>query len=235
MSVQFQRAPDPAPWRDRVLAVLGATSAGRARIFGRIYRLNRWNSAATVSGVGSSLEQTANLRQNLPRLLARYQIKILLDAPCGDLFWLRHVPGLELERYIGVDIVPELIAKLAVAPPIPGAEFRRLDIMRGRLPRADAVMCRDLLVHLNNQQIWRCLRNFRASGSTYVLATTFPRHRNEDIVTGRWRPLNLEAVPFSFPPPLDIIVEGNTQRNVRRQTSYEDKSLALWRLADLPL
>lgn len=215
--------------------MLGATSAGRARIFRRIYRLNRWNSAATVSGVGSSLEQTANLRRELPPLLARHQIKTLLDAPCGDLLWLRHVAGLELDHYIGVDIVPELIAKLAAAPPIPGAEFRQLDVMSGRLPRADAVLCRDLLVHLNNQQILRCLRNFRSSGSTYVLTTTFPKHRNEDIVIGRWRPVNLEAEPFNFPPPLDVIVEGNTQHNLRRKISYDDKSLALWRLADLPL
>jgi hypothetical protein len=218
-----------------VLAVAGSTSTGRAQIFRRIHRLNRWSSAATVSGIGSDLEQTAIVRRELPALLARHQIRSLVDAPCGDLFWLRRMEGLELDRYIGVDIVPELVRKLSLAPPISNAEFRRLDVVSDPLPKADAVLCRDLLVHLRYGQIYRCLRNFRASGSTYVLLTTFPEHANADIVSGRWRPVNLQAEPFSFPEPLDVIVEGNTQRNLRRGVSYEDKSLALWRLADLPL
>jgi hypothetical protein len=222
-------------WRDWVLAVVGSTSTGRAQIFRRMYRLNRWSSTATVSGVGSDLEQTAIVRRELPALLARHQIRSLVDAPCGDMFWLRRVEGLELDSYIGVDIVPELIAELAKAPPIPGAEFRRLDVVSDPLPKADAVLCRDLLVHLKYQQIYRCLQNFRASGATYILVTTFPAQANADIVSGRWRPVNLQAEPFSFPEPLGMILEGNTQRNLRRGISYEDKSLALWRLADLPL
>jgi hypothetical protein len=235
VSPQPQVQRNGRSWRDWVLAVLGTTSAGRARIFARIYRLNRWGSPASVSGVGSSLEQTAGIRRELPALFARHQIRTLADAPCGDLSWIRHVTGLELDRYIGIDIVAELIKSLACEPPIPNAEFRQLDVVSDPLPPADCILCRDLLVHLSNQQVYRCLRNFRASGSKYLLTTTFPQQTNEDTITGRWRPLNLEAPPFSFPPPLAVILEGNTQRNIRRGTNQEDKSLALWRLADLPL
>jgi hypothetical protein len=222
-------------WRDWALAVAASTSYGRARIFRRMYRLNRWSSSATVSGVGSDLQQTAAVRRELPALLARHHIRSIVDAPCGDLFWLRQVEGMELDSYIGVDIVPELVDRLSSAQPIPNAEFRRLDVVSDPLPMADAVLCRDLLVHLNYQQIYRCLRNFRASGSTYLLVTTFPKHINRDIVSGRWRPVNLQAEPFAFPEPLDVLVEGNTQRNARLGISYGDKCLALWRLADLPI
>ena len=222
-------------WRDWVLAVVGSTSSGRAHVFRRMYRLNRWSSSETVSGVGSDLEQTAAVRRELPAMLVRHHIKSLVDAPCGDLFWLSQVAGLELDSYVGVDIVPELVDRLSSATPIPNAEFRRLDVISDPLPKADAILCRDLLVHLNYQQIYKCLRNFRASGSTYLLVTTFPQQANADIVSGRWRPVNLRAEPFSFPEPLDSIIEGNTQRNARLGLSYGDKSLALWRLADLPL
>jgi hypothetical protein len=43
---------------------------------------------------------------------------------------------------------------------------------------------------------------------------------------GDWRPLNLCAPPFNFPPPLRIIHEP--------YRAFTDKSLGLWRVADLP-
>ena len=40
------------------------------------------------------------------------------------------------------------------------------------------------------------------SGIPYLLTTTFPgAAANEEIVTGDWRVLNLEAPPFGLPPP----------------------------------
>ena len=217
------------------LSVAGATSLGRATIFRRIYRKNRWGSEESVSGVGSHLDQTQAVRRQLPELLATHGIRTMLDAPCGDVFWLSRIEGLDLDHYIGVDIVPDLIKRLKADPPIPNAEFHRLDLVSSALPRADVVMCRDLLVHLSNQQILRCLSNFRASGATYLLTTTFPEQDNADIVNARWRPVNFATPPWSFPRPLATIVEGSTQRNVARGIDYGDKELALWRLADLPI
>lgn len=235
MAQCHQVGQDRRTWRDWALRVVGSTSAGRLRIFRRIYQLNRWDSAASASGRGSDFNHTAIVRRELPALLARNQIRSLVDAPCGDLFWLRQVKNLELDRYVGIDIVPELIRKLSSAPPIPNSEFLRLDVVSDQLPKADAILCRDLLVHLNYRQIYRCLQNFRASGSKYALITTFPRTANADVVNGRWRAINLQDKPFNFPEPLDVIVEGNAQHNAKLGISYEDKSLALWRLADLPV
>ena len=221
--------------KNAALSVVGATSVGRATIFRRIYRQNRWGSAESASGVGSHLDQTTLVRRQLPELLSKYQITSMLDAPCGDLFWLSRVEGLNLDRYIGIDIVPDLINRLKATPPIPNAEFHRLDVISQDLPKADLVMCRDLLVHLSRPQIYKCLRNFRRSGATYLLVTTFPQQVNADIVNSRWRPINLTAPPYDFPVPLATIVEGSTQRNKALGLDFKDKELALWRLADLPL
>jgi hypothetical protein len=95
--------------------------------------------------------------------------------------------------------------------------------MTDPLPRAD-------LVHLPLGGVLAALLNVVRSGSRYLLTTTFPgRAANPDIPLGRWRPLDLQAPPFSFPAPLRLIVEGCTQGG----GNYRDKSLALWEVDDV--
>ena len=106
----------------------------------------------------------------------------------------------------------------------------RVDV-RLPLPTADAIFCRDCLVHFSFGNIERAFRTMKASGATYLLTTTFTaRDGNADIVDGDWRPLNLEAPPFNPPAPLDLIVEHCTEEN----GAYADKSIGVWRIADLP-
>jgi hypothetical protein len=95
----------------------------------------------------------------------------------------------------------------------------------------DLILCRDCLVHLSLADIDAALKNIARSGSTYLAATTFPgRGVNPDIKTGGWRPLDLQAHPFYFPEPLAIINEQCTEA----AGLYADKSLAVWRVIDLP-
>jgi hypothetical protein len=59
------------------------------------------------------------------------------------------------------------------------------------------------------------------------LTTTFPGcASNEDIVTGDWRPLNLQLAPFNLPAPDLLINEQCTEGG----NLFADKSLGLWRL-----
>ena len=59
--------------------------------------------------------------------------------------------------------------------------FIRADLTRDELPSADAILCRDLLPHLSFAEIFTALRNFKRSGATYLLTTTFtgPRANRE--------------------------------------------------------
>jgi hypothetical protein len=107
-----------------------------------------------------------------------------------------------------------------------------LDLTSSPLPPADLLLCRDCLVHLSLTDARRALANIRRSDITYLLTTTFPAEpTNVDVVTGDWRPLNLQRPPFGFPEPLELLVEGCTEQ----QGLFADKSLGLWRVADLPL
>ena len=77
-------------------------------VFSEIYSNNSWGDTESVSGPGSSLAQTAVIRRELPILLKKIDAESLLDAPCGDYNWMKYTE-LNLDKYIGADIVPELI------------------------------------------------------------------------------------------------------------------------------
>jgi hypothetical protein len=94
------------------------------------------------------------------------------------------------------------------------------------LPKADIIFCRDCLVHLSNTDISRALGNFRQTGASILITTTFPRHFAQHMQHSgfqHWRPLNLADPPFCMDPEW-IISEGCTE------TGYEDKSLGVYDL-----
>jgi len=222
--------------RERGLFVLSQNDPQNLRrrgavrqVFDTIFEQNSRTADESVSGPGSSLEQTAEIRQRLPELLAEIGARTLIDAPCGDFNWLKHV-DFNFEMYVGIDIVERIISKNRRMYQRDDRLFLNLDILTDPLPKADVIFCRDCLVYLSFEQIHDALKNFQASRSTYLLTTHFTRRSgNTDMATGQWRPLNLQYPPFNFPDPLRVINEKCTEAGGQ----YADKSLALWRLADV--
>lgn len=198
-------------------------------VFGGIHDGNLWGEPESVSGPGSSLAETEAVRRELPGLLRELKVRTLLDAPCGDGWWITQTP-LELDGYLGIDIIPELIARNRERYRTPWLRFEVRDATRDPLPRADVILCRDLLIHFSYRYIRLALESFRRSGSAYLLTTTYQGlPANRDILTGQWRPIDLELPPFGFPPPLRRIVEKECELDGLRLV----RSLGLWRLADL--
>jgi SAM-dependent methyltransferase len=198
-------------------------------IFTEIYRQNTWGGSASRSGPGSEIDQTRVVVRALEDVLRKFEIRTILDIPCGDFCWMKDV-DLQGVDYIGADIVKDLIGSNDAAFAADGVRFRHLDLATDPLPEVDLVFCRDCLVHLSFEEGLKSIRNIRRSGSKYLLTTTFPeRKANEDIVTGRWSPINLQAAPYLFPGPLLLVNEECTEYG----GSYSDKSLGLWRVSDL--
>jgi hypothetical protein len=201
-----------------------------AQRFRRIHDTNLWGAPASTSGLGSEIDATAALRAELPRLLERLGVTSLLDAPCGDAGWINQA-DLRL-RYVGVDIVSALIGSLqrrAAAGEIRG-EYHLADVTGDTLPRCDAILCRDCLVHLSFANIERAVANFRASGATWLIATTFPEWQvNADCEDADWRALNFERAPFSWGPPVELMNENCMEGG----GGWRDKSLGVWLLTDL--
>ena len=61
------------------------------KIFTDIYKNNTWGDKESLSGPASNLPRTKNLRKVLPELAQLYNIKTMIDAPCGDMFWFSKI------------------------------------------------------------------------------------------------------------------------------------------------
>jgi hypothetical protein len=86
------------------------------------------------------------------------------------------------------------------------------------------------------QPIWqgsnigKARANIQTSNLRWLIATTFTEHQqNQDAMDGDWRPLNMEAAPFGLPQAFAILNEGCSEAD----GAYADKSLGVWRVADL--
>jgi len=199
------------------------------RVFSGIYARREWGDSESVSGPGSGLARTVGVRDELIRLLQELEVETFLDAGCGDFHWLC-VAALPVREYVGVDVVRQLIDELEVHQAAPGRAFLQADITRDRLPRVDFVLCREVLMHFPDHDVFAAVSNLKRTRARWLLTTTFvDRERNDAIELGSWRPLNLEAPPFEFPPALrtfdDVPLVDREQ--------FLDKRLALWELQKL--
>ena len=194
-----------------------------------IYQNNLFKGKESRSGEASNMIQTTTIRKEIPLLIKELKIKSLIDAPCGDFFWMREVE-LPVERYIGVDIVKDIVENNQIKYGNKQMIFKELNIIKDVMPMTDMILCRDCLVHLSFKQGIQVIKNFKKSGSKYLLITTFVnRLSNNDLGKGFWRTINIEKSPFNFPNPIKIINENCTEQNGK----YSDKSLGLFLLKDI--
>lgn len=202
---------------------------GLESLFTNVYIHNAWGDSDSASGTGSNLTQTATIREELPKVFKKLSIMSILDAPCGDFFWMKKISNI-VKLYIGMDIVKDIIDTNNTQYQNEHQLFIHGDITKDSIPTVDLILCRDCLVHFSYEDIKKTIKNFKRSKSKYLLTTTFTqRGSNKNIQTGDWRPLNLQKAPFNFPPPLIIVNEHCTEDN----GIYADKSLAVWLLDDL--
>ena len=199
---------------------------------------NYWSDADSLSGPGSNMVQTRIIRERLPVLLEKYEVKSILDAPCGDLFWMKTLLPLFAEKkiqYHGADIVAGIIEKNRSNFAASNAVFYTVDLTSGPIPKVDLVFTRDCFIHLSYYNIYLILRNYKFSGARYLLTNTYTnasrRNVNVDGMLLYGRFLNMQKFPFYFPSPLDLLVEGCTEN----EGINADKSLGLWDIQQLNL
>lgn len=205
--LQLYRAPrDPAFART-------LRHGTRAERFTYIYEFQKWGPLGAPS----------TLRRQLSVLLAELEINSIFDAGCGDFNWMKDIPY--AGSYIGADIVPSLIDNLNTEYGDESHRFATMDVTEDLPPTVDLIVCRDVLLHLPNAEVAEALRNFRASGSRWLLVSTYSKtRRNWDIEAGGQHRLNLERPPFSLPRPQRYLVDKDMSQDWR---------MNLYRLEDL--
>lgn len=228
--VQFKQSPWLAEFGQKAELNRSVVEDKTQEVFTAIYKNNAWGDPESRSGSGSSLHQTNAVRAALPILLQHLNIKTLLDAPCGDCNWISQTDLSHLEAYIGTDIVEDNINNNCHRNIAPSTTFVVKNVISDPIAQVDLILCRDLLPHISFEQIKQTIKNFKKSGSKYLLTTTYEKNeKNYDIHTGYWMPLNLEKSPFNFPKPLMVIDENATDWSNEKF----GKRLALWLLEDI--
>lgn len=194
--------------------------------FTYIFKHNKWKDPESVSGTGSSLAVTENIRDEIPSLLRELGATSMLDAPCGDFNWFRSIDRTGFS-YVGGDIVKVLVDNNTEQYGDDKTRFMHLDIAQDELPDADLWMCRDCFIHLSFDLIRDALANFRRSNIRYLLLSNYPDvTENHDIPTGHARLLNMRLPPFNLPEPLTVI--DDTANN------EQPKQLVLWERSQVP-
>lgn len=168
------------------------------------------------------------VQSHLPDLIDALGIQSMLHVPCGSFHWFNKM-SLSLEHYIGVDSSYDLISYNRSKYDQDWVEFQNGDFLKDILPRADLILCIDVLLHLPFHQVLDVIAKFKQSGGEYLLTSTFPKHQaNKEIKEESWRPLNLQHPPFNFPAPV-ILIPPQDKGNANKTPSF-----AVWKLSDLP-
>ena len=169
--------------------------------FTEIYQRNLWLSSESKSGDGSEIMYTKTLRSWLIQNINNLKVNTFVDAPCGDYNWMKLVTPLVDIKYVGLDIVDDIIEKNALHYASEKIEFRVANICYDEIPDCDIIMVRDCLFHLSYKDINDFLINLSKTNYKYLLTTTHKvdiNFSNTDIQTGDFRLIDLFSPPFVF-------------------------------------
>lgn len=171
-------------------------------VFEQIMALNRWSGDESISGPGSTLGYTVNLRSELARFVSEFGVRSLFDAPCGDFHWMKEVALPQGFVYLGGDVARSLTQRLERDYGQSGRSFFEFDIVKDDFPVADVWFCRDCLFHLSEANVFAALRNYCRSSIRFAAITTHLNttgFANSDIPDGEFRLIDLHAAPYYFP------------------------------------
>jgi len=175
-------------------------------LFTIVFKDNRWGNEESVSGAGSALSSPSVLEsvKALDEVIRRFGIRSINDVPCGDFYWIPLILGrFPKVEYHGFDIVSDLIKWNRER--FPDYDFQVADITQDTLPQVDLIFCKDLFLHLYQRDIVHALRNFKLSGSRFLLVSNIVGVENRELVIdepGQCRHVDLTAAPYSLPTPL---------------------------------
>ena len=169
-----------------------AADASIRGIFDLVYDRDIWGGG---SGVGSDMTCTAIYAGLVQHLISSFAIRRIVDIGCGDWRFSRYIDFGEAE-YLGVDIVASVVEANNQAYGTDRIRFERVDATIFDLDECDLVLCKDVLQHLSNDNIFKILRQLSKASMWLITNDFWPV--NEDCRNGDTRPLSLTAAPFSI-------------------------------------
>lgn len=133
------------------------------------------------------MASTEAVRAWLPDIVKQYSISSICDAGAGDLHWIKHVEW-DVD-YIGFDLVPR------------HDSVRPIDITKEVLPTSDAILCRMVFNHLDQDRTDRAIELFKQSGAKYLIANRYDN-------TGIEEPRPFRQVEVRLGEPIAEVRDG---------------------------
>jgi hypothetical protein len=179
-------------------------------IFTEIYNKNLWGKAPDgrqyCSGCGTIDSNVEKYIEILRGFINEFKIKSIFEIGCGDFSVMKSVLSRSEVKYTGSDIVKSLIDHLTNSYTNENIKFIQMDAIEcEKYPVADLCIIRQVLQHLNNEQISEILR--KTKKYKYVIITEQiplnPIHKNDDKITSgyiRLQNQNTSGVFLDEPP-----------------------------------
>ena len=172
--------------------------------FEEVYSKDLWGlntDGYNIPTPGIETEDSRNKRFStlLQDLITLNGVKSVVEFGCG---WWRYMLGVDLTgvSYDGFDVVDRVVNDNRRAYSAPNIRFHRSH-PGIRLPKADMLICKDVLQHLPNEDVLYYLSVFKANFRFMVIVNDcFPDDDiNGHIAHGGYRGLRLEQAPFNYP------------------------------------
>jgi len=186
------------------------------KYFTHVYKSFYWHmgSGESRSGMGSTLAYTGSISQILEMIHEKLDIQTFLDTSCGDWNWMKHIRKNLKSKYIGLDIVKDIVDVNNTNYGDNQTTFVHSDMLsyfkNMEDKSIDLCLCRHTLEHLPTQYIKDCLLEFKRV-CKYVLVTSAKDGENSEVsYPWGYRKVNLNQTPYIeiIGEPMNIFLDG---------------------------
>ena len=185
----------------------------RKLVFTSIFKSKHWvqkdknlsKDDISISGHGSNIntKQFKNLSSNLRKFLNIYSVNSILDMSCGDFLWMNQILKNKKLKYLGVDIVEDLITKNKQNYLDKNINFHVSDVTNFLTEENyDLVFMRDFFIHITNEDIFKILNNISKMNIKYFAFENYEINKNVNTEVGKHRKVNLQIEPFNLEKPI---------------------------------
>lgn len=173
--------------------LIEANSDNLNLIFNGIYKTNRWGNG---SGPGSGEKFCANYVKFLQSFFKEKKITSIVDCGCGDWQFSKNIDFKGID-YQGFDVASFVIEKNINQYQKENVNFFLYNGDFNLLPKADLIICKDVLQHLTNTKISEFIANLPRF--KYALITNdINKKVNINCLNGGYRAIDLREAPFNL-------------------------------------
>ncbi len=170
-------------------------------VFTDIYKQGVWSwGVEWSSGSGGNLANAREYVGFIQSFLKDKNIQTVVDLGCGDWDLSRHIDWSGI-HYFGFDVVKHLIERNQQRYGTQTISFFQGDGTNASLPKADLLICKDVLQHLPNSHIFQILQQlpkFKYCLITNDVNSDTLTCNNDDTTLGGYHGVDLTRAPFNI-------------------------------------